>query len=484
MIDNTALKEADEALRKSDERLRRFYESGMVGVVNWNMNGLIEDANDKFLEMVGYTREELVAGRIDWIEMTPPEYRHLDEKCMQELIATGVNRDPFEKEYVCKDGRRIPVLLSGAVLDHDAVAGIAFILDITSRKKTEAALFSSEERYRRLFEVESDALLLVDWDSGRFIDANTAAVNLYGYSKEDLLNLTQSDLTDEPQLSAQALREKQTFVTLRRHRKKDGTLFPVEIAGSYFEYQGLSVYVAAIRDISARVRDEAQLIELNNKLRTLTEHVQTIQEQERLSIARDIHDEIGQQLTALKLDIVWLGHHLEMAGDETIERLDAMGSCIDLLVSSIQRIAADLRPPLLDNLGLSAAIEWQVGEFTKHSGIECVLMLNEDADPDDQQTSTMIVRIVQEALTNVIRHSGASEVGISLCKADYGLLLEISDNGRGVSEQEIAAQDSYGLMGMQERARLCRGELVIYGSPGLGTCLRLTLPCAEGGSGL
>jgi signal transduction histidine kinase len=161
-----------------------------------------------------------------------------------------------------------------------------------------------------------------------------------------------------------------------------------------------------------------------------------------------------------------------------------MGHNIDLLIGTVQRIAADLRPPLLDNLGLAAAIGWQVNEFTRRSGIECLTMLNEDADPSDPQTATTIVRIVQEALTNVIRHSEATEVCISLCRNDDGLLLEISDNGRGVSEQEIAARDSYGLIGMQERARICHGVLTVTGSPGCGTRLRLTIPIEKGATEL
>ena len=343
---------------------------------------------------------------------------------------------------------------------------------------------ASEERYRRLFEVESDAILLVDCESGRFLDANTAALELYGYSKEELLLMKHVDLSVEPQLTEQAIADNHTFVPFRWHRRKDGSIFPVEIAVNYFDYQGQRVLVAAMRDITRRKMDEARLQELNEKLHTLSGHLQTVQEQERLAIARDIHDDIGQQLTALNLDVAWLEHRLEKNGSDVGERMAGMRSGIDLLIARVQKIASELRPPLLDNLGLTAAIEWQVSEFTRRSGIECILMLNEDVDPRDLLVATAIVRIVQEALTNVVRHADASEVSISLCRTDGSLLLEVADNGRGISETEIAANDSFGLLGMQERARLCGGVLEIEGVPDGGTRLRLVVPCAAGGAEL
>ena len=130
-------------------RLRRFYESGLLGVIYWTMNGQIVDANDKFLEMVGYERADLVAGRIDWINMTPPEYRHLDAHSVEELKATGVNKVPFEKEYIRKDGMRVPIIVAGAMLDEARLDGVAFVLDITERKRAEEALKKAHDELER-----------------------------------------------------------------------------------------------------------------------------------------------------------------------------------------------------------------------------------------------------------------------------------------------------------------------------------------------
>ena len=140
IVDITDRKRMDQALRDSEYRLRRFYEAGLVGVFYWNMDGAILDANDRFLDMVGYTRDELVAGDIDWVHMTPPEFRHLDERSVEELRATGVNAAPFEKEYVRKDGTRLPIVVAGAMIDDERFNGVALVLDISERKQAEEDL--------------------------------------------------------------------------------------------------------------------------------------------------------------------------------------------------------------------------------------------------------------------------------------------------------------------------------------------------------
>jgi PAS domain S-box-containing protein len=169
-------------LRTSEQRLRRFYESGLIGVIYWNMNGEITDANDKFLDIVGYNREDLKAGRVDWTNMTPLEYRHLDERSMEDLRATGVNKEPFEKEYIRKDGTRVPILIAGAMLDETRFNGAAFVLDITQRKQAEEALRESEERLR----VAVEAAQLGTWDLDLVNDVTVRSLRhdqIWGYSE-------------------------------------------------------------------------------------------------------------------------------------------------------------------------------------------------------------------------------------------------------------------------------------------------------------
>ena len=177
------LTRADTNLRASEARLRRFYDSGLLGVFYWNMDGIITDANDKFLAMVGYTREELVTGRIDWINMTPPEFRHLDELSVQELGDTGANAQPFEKEYIRKDGKRIPIMIAGAMLDDARFDGVAFVMDITERKRAEEELRGTLDRFYLILSGMRHAILLVTAD-GRAEFANQAFCDFFGLSED------------------------------------------------------------------------------------------------------------------------------------------------------------------------------------------------------------------------------------------------------------------------------------------------------------
>jgi PAS domain S-box-containing protein len=170
-LDITERKRIDQALRDSEYRLRRFYEAGLIGVIYWTMDGGIVDANDRFLELVGYTREELEAGEIDWVEMTPPEFRYLDERSVEELKATGVNAVPFEKEYLRKDGTRLPIVIAGAMIDDERFNGVALVLDISERKQ-------AEEELRRLnAELEQRVL-----DRTTQLDAANKELEAFAYS--------------------------------------------------------------------------------------------------------------------------------------------------------------------------------------------------------------------------------------------------------------------------------------------------------------
>jgi PAS domain S-box-containing protein/putative nucleotidyltransferase with HDIG domain len=183
--DITERKQADDALKESESRLRRFYESGLMGVIYWNMNGQIVDANDKFLAIIGYSRDDLANGRISWIDMTPPEYRHLDDDSVVELKATGVNKKPFEKEYIRKDGTRVPILLAGAMLDEERFNGVAFVLDISERKQAERTIEKQREEYRTIFDAVRPMITYLDKEG---------VIQRINKSGADTVNLTPQEI--------------------------------------------------------------------------------------------------------------------------------------------------------------------------------------------------------------------------------------------------------------------------------------------------
>lgn len=211
-------------------------------------------------------------------------------------------------------------------------------------------------------------------------------------------------------------------------------------------------------------------------LHNLNRHTAFIREEERRTISRDIHDEIGQALTALKLDIAWIEHKFLPGNAEFLDRTASMKSFLDRLIGKVQNIIAGLRPPLLDSLGVADAIHWQVHEFRRRNGIVCELTLHENINDVGMHVATSVIRIIMEALTNISRHAQATKVRIELKVEGDRLLVEISDNGRGLTRDEIGSPTSYGLLGMQERAALCDGTLTFSTPPGGGTTVNVSIP--------
>ena len=224
-----------------------------------------------------------------------------------------------------------------------------------------------------------------------------------------------------------------------------------------------------------RERAEMELKRSQELFRSLSAHLQEVREDERTRIARRIHDDLGQALTALKIDLAWLNKKLASNQDPVREKLQSMVTLINETVATVHNVSEDLRPGILDDFGLSAAIEWQAEEFQKRTGIECRISLASDESNLNKEKSTNLFRIVQESLTNVIRHADATKVEINLSEKDGMLLLEIVDNGKGISKDAITNPKSFGLIGIKERVHSLGGEVDIVGTPHEGTRLMVTM---------
>jgi two-component system, NarL family, sensor histidine kinase UhpB len=233
----------------------------------------------------------------------------------------------------------------------------------------------------------------------------------------------------------------------------------------------------ALREESEKLERRKAVEELrrsHEQLRHLAAHLQSVREEERAGVAREIHDELGQALTALKMDLSMVVDRLDDA--DAVRQLKEDMALIDTTVQTVKKICTELRPALLDHLGLGAAIEWQAGEFQKRSGIKCDVSLEPDDFSVDIDLSSALFRIFQEALTNVLRHARATRVEAMLCERDDNFVMMISDNGIGITKEQLSKANSFGLLGMRERVYAWKGDVFIEGTQNKGTTIKVIIP--------
>lgn len=238
--------------------------------------------------------------------------------------------------------------------------------------------------------------------------------------------------------------------------------------------------IILLRNITELKRAE-ELRVSNEQLRNLSIHLEDVRENERAHIAGEIHDELGQQLTGLRFDLGWIGKRLPDSEPELTARVGAMAQLVDRTIKTVRRIALELRPRMLDDLGLVAAIEWQVSEFQERTAIPCSFRVSSSELVVEQRRATAVFRILQEALTNIIRHAEATRVEVFLSESNGMLVLKINDNGKGISKDEVRGKSSFGIMGMHERAREWGGSVTFTGQPGHGTNILVIIPLEEKG---
>jgi len=397
--------------------------------------------------------------------------------------------------------------------------------EITERKRIEDALKASETRFRRLFETAKDGILLLDAESGRITAANPFLQDLLGYSHAELLgkklweigpfrDIAASQAAFRKLKNKKYIRYDDLPLESKGHRRKY-----VEFVSNLYLVNGTSVIQCNIRDITARRNAECKLQKINeelekrveertvdlmtankhmkqmldegkrvgesivksrDRLRNLSARLQTILEEERTRISREIHDELGQALTALKLDLSSLEKMFSSGRlDNPSGKVRAMERDVGRIIRTVRKISTDLRPGVLDEFGLADAIEWQAKNFQKKTGIVCKVTLPTLEMITDTVRSTAIFRIFQEALTNVMRHAAASQVTVGLEEKNNLLLLEVRDNGIGITEDRIFDAKSLGLTGIRERVLQLGGDVSISGNPGKGTLVKVTIPLGK-----
>ena len=360
--------------------------------------------------------------------------------------------------------------------------------DASDRVRALEMVRQSEERLRGILDSAMDAIITVD-ENQRVVLFNKAAESVFGWLRGEAIGSQLDKFIPsrfrarhgehirrfaDTGISSRRMGESRIVMGLRRN----GEEFPIDASISQLAEGGQRLFTVILRDVTRRVKSEEELKRSREEIRTLAMAATNAREQEKSRIARELHDELGQALTALKIDIGWLRDNA-MGGDAVTEKLAAMQRLIDTTVAAARRISADLRPLMLDDLGLAAAAEWLVQSFTEHTGIPCSMdAAEEDLDLQDPH-ATAVFRVLQESLTNIAKHAGASQVDVKVERPKGGIALTIRDNGRGFATKSASRPGSYGLLGLRERASLLGGEIASESAAGQGTTVRLVLPLDE-----
>jgi len=562
--------------------------------LHWNRN---------FEKVSGYSPEEIN-------KMQPLDFIDIDEReLVKEKIGKAFETGSAEVEanILTKEGKKIPYFFTGHSAEFENKSClIGMGIDISDRIKAEAATKESKDEYRSLFEQASDAIMVTDF-KGNFIDVNTSLCDMFGYTKQELMQLNITALIDPEQLRAQPIKfdllaEGKQIFTERRMITKDGTFISVEAnvkkcmdnriiaiarditerkkgaeiirisnerydmiakatndsiwdwnlltnkvirdekkLETLFGYEGWNetevdyfwnkiahpedwervtkrrnaifknasqnywedeyrflktngeyAYVhdrgyiirnedgkpirmiGASQDITERKKDEKELQEKNIELKLLSAYLQNVREEERKYIAREVHDELGQLASALKIDIDWLGIKIVALEEPAKNRIAHANKTIEVLINSVRKIASSLRPSILDDFGLNAALLWQCAEFQNLNGIECIFEPGFDDKDLNINIKTELFRMAQESLTNVMRHAKAGSVTVSTKEDIENIYLTIADNGQGFEPAQ--RKNTLGMIGLRERALSLGGKLQIESAIGKGTTICAIVP--------
>jgi two-component system sensor histidine kinase UhpB len=477
------------AMRESVARLDGIIQSAMDAIITVDERQDIAIFNPAAEQMFGCAVADVLSTPLE--QFIPSRFREAHRAHIDRFGTTGVTtrRMGVQSEIVGlrANGEEFPVEAS---ISQVSVAGrklfTVILRDITARKRADEALRESAERYQRLVELVPDAICIERDD--RIVFLNRACIQLLG-SDSPVGVLGKSPLEFiHPDFHAVA--------AARRHRlasgleinpvmdqqivRLDGEVRDVEIAEASFYDEGSMAFLSVLRDVTDRKRGERELRESREQLRQLSASLQAVREEEKARIARELHDELGQALTGLKMDLAQLVSQLAPEQRGAIGQADAMKALIETTVASVRRIATELRPLMLDDLGLLSTIEWLVSDFSRRTGIAVELTLPKVEFELDSELSTALFRVLQESLTNVARHAGASRVRITLSATESDVQLTVDDNGKGFGASLESGPKTFGLLGMRERATILGGELAVHSNPGAGTSIMMTVPRRTG----
>ncbi len=456
-------RQSEAALRQSETKSRCLVDANLIGVYVADFNGTIYESNEAFLEMVGYSQADLQAGRLNWVDMTPPEYEGVDQQAIAEQKATGACK-PFEKEYYHRSGSRVPVLFGCAVFEPTQGRSIGFVLDLTVRKQVEVALKQSEAKLRRLIEANLIGVTVAH-RYGQIFEANDVFLDMVGYTREDLYagrldwtKLTPIEHVEVDRRATEELANTGTFTPFEKeYWRKDGSRIPVLIGHATFD-ESNQISIGFVLDLSDRKRAEAASVL-----------------EERSRMAREIHDTLAQAFTSILV-------HLEVASHKLKSDPAIVRQCVETsyelaqsgLAEARQSVAA-LRPHYLTKGDLYNALCLLGKNIFSHRSTQFVSRCQGERYGLQPEIEHHLLRIGQEALMNACKYANATLVELNLLYEPEQCSLRVQDNGVGFEPDRVDSDHHFGLSGMTERSHRIGAMLKVQTALGQGTEVRIVV---------
>ncbi len=513
-----------EQLRNSEEIYRMLYNNTPVMMHSIDREGKIVNVNDYWLKILRYEREEVI-GKPSVNFLTAASRLYATQIAIPAFFRTGLSEN-IEYQFVKKSGEQIDVVLNAIAVrdEHGEIErSLAFIVDVTDQKRDARTLLENEAKFRTLTETITAGIFIFQGTKMRHV--NSAAERISGYPRQELLAMNFWDVI-HPEWQALVkerglARQRGEPVPNRYETQiltKTGEARWIDFTASQIEFEGKPAILGTALDITSHKQAEQAIRELNERLeqrviertaalrnsnekllqeihereraelelkhsqeelRNLSAHQERLREEERAHIAREIHDELGQVLSILNMDLATLKNQLPKGYQNLFDLTKSMSELISLTLRRVKRISQELRPSVLDHLSFPQSVTWQVEEFMAKTGISCSLAFENAEDLRlSREASGALFRVLQEALTNVLRHAEATSVKVGFKKTDDQVTLKIEDNGKGMTPAEKVDTKSFGLIGMRERIRRLEGTITITSSKNQGTTIVCEIPAS------
>ena len=491
--DITARKRAEQELRESEQRYRLIADDTADIIWRMDLNMVFTYVNPAIQRVFGFTPREWVGSSLA-DHCSPSEFAGIRATAAHEIQNYSRAQEAgsgilFEATMLDKAGGELPVevrakLIVGAEGRPIALHGIT--RDIRDRRRAEQELRDSEARFRALVEHTGLAMTITNAE-GSILDCNDVFLQRLGYTRAEALGMRVTDMYANPEdrerIISRTLSDGYVRDVEVEFKRKDGSRVYVSLTSALVSQQGGLVIVSQALDITARKATEQELLRSREELQRSAEQLQELaiyledaREKERTGIARELHDQLGQALTALTMDLDGVRRAATAGEPVPADRLDRMATLLNDTVNDVRRISSDLRPGILDDAGLVAAIEWQLDRFRERSDIDCTLEAHSDDAGIDRARSTALFRVFQELLTNVARHAGATQVRVDFECDSSACSLSVSDDGRGITDEQASSTASLGIIGVRERLRPLGGDIQFLRRRPKGTTARVTVP--------